>query len=101
MATLRKVFIFFVILLCAAAAATLAYLNPGEIDVNLAFAEIKSVPKPVAFAVTFAFGWLFGLACLASALMKSMNQRRRLRRDLRAAESEISGLRTLPLSDAN
>jgi len=93
--------VLLVVLLFAAVTATLAYLNPGEISVNLAFVELESVAKPLAFATTFAFGWLFGLVCAASALLKVIGQRRRLRRDLRAAESEVSGLRSLPLNDAN
>jgi uncharacterized membrane protein YciS (DUF1049 family) len=101
LATFRKVLVFLMFLLFAAVAATLAYLNPGEISVNLAFVELESVAKPLAFAMTFAFGWLFGLVCLASVLLRFISQRRRLRRDLRAAESEVSGLRSLPLNDAN
>ena len=101
LATLRKVLIVLVVLLFAALAATFAYLNPGELSLNLAFVELESVAKPLAFAVTFALGWLFGLVSAASALFKYANQRRRLRRDLRAAESEVSSLRSLPLNDAD
>jgi hypothetical protein len=101
LARLRKVLLVLVVLFFAALAATFAYLNPGEIGLNLAFIELDSVAKPLAFAVTFALGWLFGLACAASALLKHANLRRRMRRDLNAAESEVSSLRSLPLNDAD
>ena len=101
MAILRRVLLVLVVLFFAAVAATFAYLNPGEIGLNLAFIELESVAKPLAFAVTFALGWLFGLACAASALLKQVNVRRRMRRDLEAAESEVSSLRSLPLNDAD
>ncbi len=101
MAALRKILVFLVVLLAFAITATLAYLNPGEISVNLAFIELQGIPTYIALAVTFALGCLFGAACVASAMFRSANQRRRLRRELRAAESEVSSLRSLPLNDAN
>jgi len=101
LATLRKVLLVLLVLFFAALAATFAYLNPGQIDLNLAFVQLDGVAKPLAFAVTFALGWLFGLACAGSALVKHANVRRRMRRDLNAAESEVSSLRSLPLKDAD
>ena len=101
MGTLRKVLLFLLIVAFAAVAATFAYLNPGTLDLDLGFIALKEISKSLAFAISFALGWLFGLACAAGAVMKHFAQRRRLRRDLRVAESEVSSLRNLPLNDAN
>ena len=101
MGTLRKVLLFLLIAAFAAVAATFAYLNPGTLDLDLGFAAMEDISKPLAFAVSFALGWLFGLACAASAMVKYFAQRRRLQRDLRVAESEVSSLRSLPLNDAH
>lgn len=76
-------------------------MNPEPISVDIGFKRLEAVPKVVAFAVAFAFGWLFGLLCAAGALLRMSRERTRLRREVRLAETEISGLRGLPLQDAN
>ena len=101
MGTIRKILLVLLIAAFAAVAATFAYLNPGNLDLDLGFVAIEEISKPLAFAVSFARGWLFGLACAASAVMKYFAQRQRLQRDLRVAESEVSSLRSLPLNDAH
>jgi len=74
--------------------------NPGVITLDLAFDTVQpSIPQ--AFAVTFVFGWLFGLLCTSMAIFRLTSERRRLRRALRNSESEVSSLRHLPLADAD
>ena len=101
MGTFRKLIILVLIAVVAAVAATFAYLNPGTLSIDLGFIAIDEVSKSLAFAIAFGLGWLFGLLCATSALVKYFAQRRRLQRDLRVAESEVSSLRSLPLNDAN
>jgi hypothetical protein len=55
----------------------------------------------VAFTVTFIAGWLFGIVCSAAFVIRLINERRQLRRALQLSESEVSSLRSLPLSDAD
>lgn len=74
-------------------------INPGVIEIDLAFGTIQP-SIPMAFSVTFVLGWLFGLACTAIFIMRLFNERRRLRKALRIAESEVSSLRSLPIADA-
>ena len=74
--------------------------NTGMVDIDLAFAEVNT-SIPLAFTVTFALGWLFGILCLGFYVLKLLNERRVLRRTLRMSESEVSSLRNLPLSDAD
>jgi uncharacterized membrane protein YciS (DUF1049 family) len=82
-------------------AAAFAYTNPGLITVDVGVARLEDVSMSLAFASAFGLGWLFGLACAALALLRMARERRRLRRDLRYAETELSTLRSLPLRDAD
>lgn len=74
--------------------------NTGMIDVDLAFVKIHT-SIPLAFTVAFALGWLFGILCMGFYALKLWNERRHLRRSLRMSESEVSSLRSLPLSVAD
>jgi len=98
---LRRIAFLSLLVLLALLAAVFAYSNPDPIDVDIGFARLQGVSLTVAFAAAFAFGWLFGLLCAAMALLRMVNDKRRLRRNLRLAEAEISSLRGLPLQDAN
>ncbi len=101
MATVRKVFIFLLILVFMAVAAVFAWRNPGSISIDVGFIRLDEVSTAMAFAVAFGLGWVFGLGCASLVLLRMANQRRKLRRSLRLAESEVSSLRSLPLQDAN
>ncbi|MDX1516885.1 MAG: LapA family protein [Woeseiaceae bacterium] len=75
-------------------------VNSGDLQIDLLFMEV-STSVPVAFAVAFASGWVFGLLSLSLWAVKLLNERRALKRALRASESEVTSLRNLPLSDAD
>ncbi|HZD52249.1 MAG TPA: LapA family protein [Woeseiaceae bacterium] len=75
-------------------------LNPGTLEIDLAFGTVDA-SIPLAFTVVFAAGWLFGLLCTAAFVLRLLNERRQLRKQLRSSESEISSLRSMPLSDAD
>ena len=77
-----------------------SYLNPGEVEVNLAFVSITTSIS-IAFTVTLVAGWLLGVISMGFYALKLANERRALRRALRISESEVSSLRNLPLSDAD
>ncbi len=79
---------------------TFTALNTGQVELNLGFLE-RSFPISIAFAGTFVVGILFGMSCMVAFVFRSINERRGLRRLLRASESEVSNLRNLPLSDAD
>ena len=74
--------------------------NPGNVEVDLAFGTVAP-SIPVAFSVMFVFGWAFGLLCTSVFILRLVNERRQLRRSLRKAESEVTSLRSLPLTDAD
>ena len=77
-----------------------SYLNTGEVSVNLAFVSITTSIS-IAFTVTLVVGWLFGVVSMGFFALRLVNERRTLRRALRVSESEVTSLRTLPLSDAD
>lgn len=97
---LKRILIGILALLIIVAMFAFASVNSGEIDVDLLFSSVTT-SIPVAFTVTFAIGWLFGLLCTALWAMRLVRERRQLRRSLKLSESEVSSLRNLPLTDAD
>lgn len=96
---LRNLLVGLVIIAVTALAVLFAWLNPSQVQLDLAFASYEI---SIAMAVTggLVLGWLFGLACAASYIATLMRQRRRLRKQLKLAEAEVSNLRGLPMQDA-
>ena len=82
-------------------AAVFAYSNPTPIDVDIGIVRLEQVSMALAFTVVFGCGWLFGLLSAGLALLQSAREKRRLKRDLTYAESELSTLRRLPIQDAH
>jgi len=101
LSTVRKIVLFLSLLLVALITAVFAYNNPGDVPLDVGFVRFEAVPVALAFAVCLAIGWLFGLATAGLAMFRMANERRRLRRDLKLAEAEVSSLRSLPLQDAD
>ena len=97
---LKRIGLAILIVLIVIVMATFTANNTGMIDIDLAFAKVNT-SVPLAFTVTFALGWLFGVLCLGFYALKLVNERRVLRRSLRMSENEVSSLRSLPLSDAD
>ncbi len=75
-------------------------LNPGVVPIDLAFGVVEPT-IPLALAVAFVFGWVFGLLSVGFYILKLLNERRRLRSSLKQTESEVSSLRSLPIADAD
>lgn len=95
----RTILILVLVIVFLSLAITFAWLNPGPVEIDFAFRRFET-SQSVAFAICFAFGWLFGLLCCSGYVLSLLNQRRRLRKTVRLAESEVSNLRSLPLNDA-
>lgn len=77
-----------------------SYLNTGDVEINLAFISVTTSVS-IAFTVTLVAGWLLGVISMGFYALRLVNERRSLRRALRVSESEVSSLRSLPLSDAD
>ena len=97
---LKRIGLLILVVAIVVVMATFTANNTGMVDIDLAFTKVTT-SIPLAFTVTFALGWLFGILCLGFFALKLVNERRVLRRSLRMTESEVSSLRNLPLSDAD
>lgn len=99
MLTLRRIAFAIVLLLFMLAATVFAYSNPQPIAVDIGLMRFEQVSLAIAFAVVFAFGWIFGVISAGLALWRTAGEKRRLRRDLRYAETELGALRRLPADE--
>ena len=94
----RRLFVFVVVLLVAAAVVVFWGLNPGRVALDFGFSKVDAA-LPAAFVAALVLGWIFGLLSCTLYLLRVANDRRKLRKQLRLAEAEISSLRSLPLQD--
>ncbi len=81
------------------ASAMFAHKNPGTIEIDLIVQQFAPV-KSVAFLVTLFLGWLLGIATASLYLLKSVNEKRKLKKNIKMAEVELKNLRSLPMQDA-
>lgn len=91
------IFVVVVVLL----AAIFAFNNPARVPIDLGFIRLENVPVTLALTVALATGWGLGLLSAGTAVVRVAAERRRLKRQLRMAESEVKSLRSLPLQDAD
>jgi putative membrane protein len=96
---IRNLLIFLVVITAMALAVVFAALNPGTVQLDLAFFEME-LQKSLAFILSFGIGALFGMVCALLMLLKLLNDRRSLRKALKLAETEVRSLREMPLNDA-
>ena len=101
MSTVRKAVYIVSLVLVALFTAVFAYNNQATVPLDIGFTRFEEVSMAFAFAICFAFGWIFGLLTVGTAMLRMASERRRLRRELKLAEAEVSSLRSLPLQDAN
>ena len=75
-------------------------LNRGTLHIDLAFTTVDP-PVSLALSVCIVLGWLFGVACAGTYILKLLAERRSLRNELSNARSEVKSLRNLPMTDAD
>ena len=97
---LKKAGLFLLLIVIFGVMVVFSYLNTGDVEVNLAFVSVTTSVS-IAFTVTLVAGWLLGVISMGFYALRLVNERRTLRRALRVSESEVSSLRSLPLSDAD
>ena len=97
---LKKAGLIVLLLLIFGVMIVFSYLNTGQVEVNLAFLSLTTSIS-IAFTVTLAIGWLLGVLSMGLYALRLATERRSLRRALRISESEVTSLRSLPLSDAD
>jgi len=96
----RRIAIFSLIAAIFVVMLVFTYHNTGTVNVHLVFTEFAA-SIPLAFTVTFALGWLFGVICMGLYALRLVNEKRSLKRSLKVSETEVSSLRNLPLADAD
>ena len=96
----KKAGLILVLIVIFGVMVVFSYLNTGEVEVNLAFVSVTTSIS-IAFTLTLVAGWVLGVISMGLYALRLVNERRTLRRALRSSESEVSTLRSLPLSDAD
>jgi putative membrane protein len=96
----RKIGVVALVLLVFVMMIWFTSLNPGVVTIDLAFGTVEPTIS-LALAVSFVLGWAFGILSLSVYVLKLLNERRRLRGELRNTESEVRSLRSLPIADAD
>ena len=97
---LKRIGLLLLVLIILLTILTFTALNSGMVELDMAFFA-GSYPLSVVLVVTFVVGTIFGMLCMTAFVFRLINERRTLRRALRMSESEVSSLRSLPLSDAD
>ena len=97
---IKKAVLILVLIAIAAVVIVFSHLNTSLVEIDLAFANV-STSTSIAFIVTLLIGWSLGVVSMSLFTLRLVNERRVLRRSLRISESEVSSLRSLPLSDAD
>lgn len=75
-------------------------LNRGTLPIDLAFTTVEPT-VPLALSVCIVLGWVFGVLCAGTYILRLIADRRSLRHELRNAQSEVKSLRNLPMTDAD
>ncbi|MEM9172286.1 MAG: LapA family protein [Pseudomonadota bacterium] len=97
---IRRVLTLVVLLSFVLLAGVFASVNTQPISVDLLVAQYE-LPQSLVIIGALACGAVIGLLCASLFLLRYYTDRRRLRKQLRLAEAEISSLRSLPLHDAD
>lgn len=97
---IRRVLTLIVVVIAVVFAAVFATLNTEIIEVDLLFARYELAQSFVIIGALI-IGVVLGLAIASLFLLRVTSERRKLRRALSTAETEITSLRSLPLQNAD
>lgn len=78
---LKRIITAVIFIAALAVSALFTSLNPGEIELDLAFATVQT-PLGLAFVLALAGGWVLGILSALLWVMRLAAQRRRLRAEL-------------------
>ncbi len=97
---LKRAALIILVVIVFVAMFTFTAMNTGSVELDLGFHK-ATYPISMAFVATLVIGWLLGMSSMLVFVLRLISERRTLRRALRMSESEVSSLRSLPLSDAD
>lgn len=92
-----RIVILVVLLIVFALGASLGFFNAEPITFNYLFGSVE-VRVAVLVIVTFILGALLALALCGLRILSLHREMRRVRKQLRDAETELKNLRNLPLA---
>ncbi len=95
---IRALILLLLVAIALVVAATFAWLNPQTMSLDLAFGEVE-ITKAVAMSSALAIGWVLGWLSTAAYVLKLINDKRRLAKQVRVSKAELDGLRSLPSAD--
>jgi uncharacterized integral membrane protein len=90
---MTRILFFFSVALAALLALLISAMNAGRVDIELAFLRIAT-PLGLALVVAFVIGLLAGLFWRIYWVAELLDERGRLRRALRAAETRARAVAT-------
>lgn len=82
----KRIFTAVLFILALVIAVLFTAMNPGEIELELGFTLLR-VPLGLAFMLAIALGWLLGILSVMPRMLRLVNERRRLRGELRKTSS--------------
>ncbi len=78
----KRIFTAVLFILALVIAVLFTAMNPGEIELELGFTLLR-VPLGLAFMLAIALGWLLGILSVMPRMLRLLNERRRLRGEVR------------------
>ena len=98
MQLLRKLTFLLIFLIVLWISASLIWLNPQEVELNLLFATFK-LKLGEALLGAMVTGMLLGILTMFLPWAKRANKARKLGKNLKTKEKEVENLRKLPMQD--
>jgi uncharacterized integral membrane protein len=98
---LRRLAIAVIVVIFVLIAVVFAYGNQEPIDLDIGIMRLTDVSLTVVLVVSFVAGAIFGGLFAGFAMLRTVRERRSLKRELRRTEAELENLRSLPLHDAD
>jgi len=94
----KALFYLLIFVITAFCAAAFAVLNPGDVEVNLFFSRYQA-PFAVVIILGMFVGVLLGFGAGMVQTFSKARQLRRVSRQLKDAQTELSNLRKLPIEE--
>lgn len=96
---MKALFYLIIFTLAAVGAMFFAVLNPGDVDINLYFAQFN-FPFAITIIISMFVGVLLGFVFSVMGLAGKAGEIRKLKRNLRDSQTELNLLRKQPIEDA-
>ncbi len=95
---MSRLFFLLVALAVFALAYTFAILNMAPVELNYLLG-VKSFPFALPLLIALIAGWLLGVLTGLHYYLRARREAGRLKRAVKAAETELNNLRKLPVSN--